>query len=229
MNHIKYIIIDDDPMSLKVIESLGNSIPFLELKGAFQKPSDSLETINDVDLLIVDVEMPEMSGLEFLSSLPNRPQVVMVSRKSEYALESFEYEVTDYLKKPLNQTRFLKAILKVQKNLEKIRLIKEEEKNLFIKVDSVLKNFDLSEIRWIEAFGDYVKIKTGSKIHTVYSTMKNIENSLPGEQFVRVHRSFIVNIHMIDNIDTSNLQIENKIVPIGANYKDDFMSKINVL
>ncbi len=231
-NPITCIAIDDDPMSLKIIESLIDKTDFLKLLGVFENPMDALPLVDKTDLIFLDMEMPEMTGLELLGSLKNPPQIIIVSREKKYALESFEYEVTDYLIKPANPSRFLKAVLKVKRNLENRSgkdPVEKEQEALFIKVDSMLQNFVLKDILWIEAYGDYVKIKSKDRLHTVYSTMKNIESKLPEDLFVRVHRSYIINIQKIVNIDLTNLQIDDKIIPIGSNYKANLMSKIKIL
>lgn len=158
----------------------------------------------------------------------------MVTASQQYAVEAFEYNVLDYLIKPLNDyPRFLKAVLKAKEAKESKQqsqsLQKHEPAPLFVKVDSLLHNINLSSILWIEAYGDYVKINTDQKMLMILSTLKGIESRLPENQFIRVHRSFIVNIKRIDNIDPSNLQIGNKIIPVSATHREALINRINLL
>ena len=205
---------------------------FLEPKGAFTNPVKAVEylTTYHIDILFLDIEMPELTGFELLKTLEQKPQIIIVSRKEKYALPAFEFEVVDYLLKPVTDySRFLKAVVKAKKNLEAHQPVQGPDEEIFIKVDSLLKHFNLSDILWLEGYGDYVKVKTPEKIHVIYTTLKHIETSFPSDKFLRVHRSFIINLSRIDNIDSGNLQIGDKIIPIGKSYRDELMGKIRTL
>jgi DNA-binding LytR/AlgR family response regulator len=226
---LKCVVIDDDQVSLKVVEALIKQTDFLSLQKSFSDAVSALSYLSKepTDLLFCDIEMPKMSGLELVKSLVNSPQVILIGSKEKYALESYDYEVVDYLLKPIDSyARFLQAANKAKAKYEESN---DNQKNIFIKVDSLLINFDYSDILWVEAYGDYVKIKTEEKVHTVYSTLKAIEDKLPRNEFVRVHRSYIVRIDKIKNIDLHNLQISNKIIPISNSYKANLMESINRL
>ena len=203
----------------------------LNLLGTFD---DAVEAANvttnqNIDLIFLDVEMPEMTGLELIKILDKKPQIIIVSSKSKYALDSYNYDVVDYLLKPVeNYARFLQAVQKAHKNFQQ-KSPKEVDDYIFIKVDSLFLNFNFHDILWVEAFGDYVKIITEEKIYTVYSTLKTIEKKLPEDDFIRVHRSYIVRIDKIKNVDLSNLQIKNKIIPISNTYRQSFFERINTL
>lgn len=208
----------------------------LELKNSFFNPIEASAylTGEPVDLVFLDVEMPEISGIQLINLLDPKTLVVIVSQKEAYAFSAFEHDVCDYLLKPVNDySRFMKAVLKVKEIIdsraENGSPKKEEGNPLFVKVDSLLHNVKLDSILWIEAYGDYVKINTDQKMLMVLSTLKAVESKLPESQFVRVHRSFLVNVKRIDNIDPNNLQIGSKVIPISANYRDALISKISLL
>jgi DNA-binding LytR/AlgR family response regulator len=226
------IVVDDDVMSLKIVESLIKKTKFLHMKGLYESPVKASEALQNltIDLIFLDVEMPDMNGLELISTLENPPQTILISQNRNYALDAFQYDVTDYLLKPISYDRFLKASRKALANLQKQQLQENDEvHNIFVKVDSLLVNFDVSDIYWLEAFGDYVKIRTSQEVHTVYTTMKALLEKLPHQEFVRIHRSYIVRIDKIKNIGTTNLQVLNRIFPIGNSYKKELMERIVML
>lgn len=229
------VIVEDDLVAQKVLETLIAKTPFLDLKKTFSDPMEAYSFLKDqpIDLIFADVEMPGITGLELLGLLENKPSVIVVSAKEKYAIEAFAYNVVDYLLKPLNDyPRFIKAVAKAQEiHQAKINAsaTRSDDSALFVKVDSLLHNINLNSILWIEAYGDYVKLNTDQKMLMVLSTLKALESRLPDSQFVRVHRSFIVNIKRIDNIDPSNLQIGTKVIPISSTHRDALISKINLL
>lgn len=224
------IIIDDDRISIQVLEELVQKTELLDFVASFTNAPAALQLLKkqNIDLIFLDVEMPEMTGLEFLQSLTKKPEIIITSSKEKYALDAFNSDVTDYLLKPITEySRFLKAVMKVVDN--KTEVAESESDSIFVKVDSLLINLDFDEILWVEAYGDYVKIITKEKTHTIYSKLKVIEERLPSSSFFRVHRSYIVNLNKIDNIDHTNLQIDTKIIPISNSYKDSLIKKINLL
>lgn len=226
------IVVDDDVMSLMIIDALIKKTEFLHVKGLYEKPVHVVEALQKlaVDLIFLDVEMPDMNGLELISTLKDPPQIILISYNRNYALDAFQYDVTDYLLKPISYERFLKASRKALNNLHKSQPQENADvHNIFVKVDSLLVNFDVSDIYWLEAFGDYVKIRTSKEVHTVYTTMKVLEEKLPHQEFVRIHRSYIVRIDKIKNISSSNLQVLTRIFPIGNSYKKELMDRIVML
>ncbi|TRX52381.1 response regulator transcription factor [Fulvivirga sp. M361] len=231
MDNISCVVVDDDPISIEILKQLIERTNFLELHEAFDDPIKAIEFINqgNIDIAFLDVEMPLLSGLKLMETLSRKPEIILVSGKKQYALDAFDFEVCDFLLKPVNDySRFLKAVLRAKSNLSK----KEDSgslNNIFIKVDSLFINLDLSKIKWCEAYGDYVKIHTDDKVYTVYSTLKSVVDKLPGDRFIRVHRSYVINMARIDNIDHSNLQIADKIIPISDSYKNDLMQRIKTL
>ncbi|MEM9672539.1 MAG: LytR/AlgR family response regulator transcription factor [Cyclobacteriaceae bacterium] len=227
-------VVDDDAMTLKIMEALVKKTDSLHLIGSFQDPVAAANALQQspVDLLFLDVEMPDMSGLELIKTLNPKPQIIIISSKKEYALDAFDYEVTDYLLKPVaSYARFLQAVQRVQLKYEKSNVAPSSTKpeHIYLKVDSLLVKFDLKDINWIEAFGDYVRVKTADKLHTVYATLKSVEDTLPQGEFLRVHRSYIVRVDKIVNIDQSNLQVENKIIPVSQSYRKKLLESITTL
>nr|WKN38440.1 LytTR family DNA-binding domain-containing protein [Tunicatimonas sp. TK19036] len=229
-------IVDDDAMTLKIIESLVKKTDSLQLVGAFQDPVAAANTLQQqpVDLLFLDVEMPGMTGLELIKTLHPKPQIIIISSKKEYALDAFDYQVTDYLLKPVaGYARFLQAVQRAQEKHEQEAPSPKpsigKQKEIYLKVDSLLVKFDLKDIHWIEAFGDYVRVKTPDKLHTVYATLKSVEDVLPSEEFIRIHRSYIVRVDKIVNIDQNNLQVEKKILPVSQSYRKKLLEKITTL
>lgn len=185
-----------------------------------------------MDLIFLDVEMPEISGMELLQALIYKPAVIIISSNPKYAIDAFQFSVVDYLLKPVNDYgRFLKAVTKVSSHLKNEMPGSEitSEHHLFVRIDSVLHKIAIEDILWIEAFGDYIKIQTKDKLLTIYGTLKKIEERLPTAKFVRVHRSFIVNLEKINNIDSSNLIIDKKIIPISETHKAQLLAKIKIL
>ncbi|MEM6843410.1 MAG: LytTR family DNA-binding domain-containing protein [Bacteroidota bacterium] len=226
------VVVDDDVMTLKIIESLVQKTDSLHWLGSFQNPVEATNYLQQhpVDILFVDVEMPDMTGLELIKTLSSKPQIVIISSKKEYALDAFEYEVTDYLLKPVaSYARFLQAVQRAQAKHQQKHIPTVTPEHIYLKIDSLLVKFALKDIHWIEAFGDYVRVKTPKKLHTVYATLKSVEDTLPRDQFLRVHRSFIIRIDKITNIDQGNLQMDDKIIPVSQSYRKKLMSAITTL
>lgn len=234
--HMNCIIIDDDEMSRRVVEEFINRTDFLNLKNSF---SNAVEAINyvkqdeDVHLIFLDIEMPEMSGIDFLNTLLTPPQVVIISSKEEYAIQAFDYSVTDYLLKPITYARYFKAVSKAYEIFNKGRANVDVEKEIFIKKNSSLVRIKYNDILWIEALENYVVINTINDKFTIHFTMKSIENQLPSIKFKRVHRSFIVNISRITSIEDNSVIIKlneiKKVIPIGKSYKEKLLNEINLM
>jgi DNA-binding LytR/AlgR family response regulator len=228
---IRCAIVDDEEMSRKNIEQLIRRVDDLKLVVVCH---DAVEASNvlrkeKVDLLFLDVEMPEMTGIELVKSLTHKPEIVLVTSKENYAVEAFEYDVADYIVKPATYERFLKAYDRV-----KARLTSDEENTMntdavFVKVDSQLVKVKTTDILWVEAFGDYVNIFTENDKYIVHSTMKGMENKLPSDHFLRVHRSYIVRLEKIKAIEETIIIIGKKLIPIGDSYRSTLMKRLNML
>jgi len=230
------IVIDDDKFSRRVIEELIKKTDNLILAGSFSTAVDAINFLKQqerIDLIFLDIEMPEMSGIDFLDTLKNPPQVIIISAKGKYALNAFEYDVTDYLLKPVTFPRFYKAVDKAMNRTQKSNLSGIGKDEIFIKKNSSLVRLKYDDILWIEALENYVVFNTFSDKFTIHFTMKAIEQKLPPKKFVRVHRSFIINKSSINEIEDNAILIKTidgiKSVPIGKSYKDKLMDDLNLI
>lgn len=223
---IKCIVVDDEPLAQRVLEKYISSLSSLEL---LKKCNNALEAMsflhqNEVDLMFLDIKMPELTGIEFLKILTHPPQIIITTAYSEYALEGYEYSVTDYLLKPFSYKRFLKAVNKViDKKIENNSILPASREPaddfIFLKADKIDHKILFSEIKYIEGYGNYIKVFTNNKMLMVAETMTTIEKNLPTEIFVRTHKSFIVSIKKIDQIEGNIIRIGKSIIPIGNFYK----------
>jgi len=228
---MKCLVVDDDSISRELICECINETEDLILSGVCKSAIEAANFLskNEVDLIFLDVEMPKMSGLDLLKSLYNRPQVILVTAKEKYAVQAFEYEVTDYIVKPVNHSRFIKAVQKARGKNTPSKIESVNGGNIFIKVDSELINITTSEILWIEALGDYVNFITPEKKYVVLSTLKNIELKLPPNEFIRVHRSYLVRIDRIKKIAEDIILVENKMIPVSKSFKKELLDRLTTL
>jgi DNA-binding LytR/AlgR family response regulator len=231
------IIIEDDKLSARIIQEFVGKTSDLNLLYTFHSAVDAINAVSsdeDIQLIFLDIELPLMTGIEFLESLQERPQVIIISSKEKYAVEAFNYEVTDYLVKPITYARFYKAIERVRKRAQiKDGLDKMGKDEIFIKKNSTLVRLKYDDILWIEALENYVIFNTFDEKYTIHFTMKAIEQKLPSDKFTRVHRSYIVNTSSIDVIEDNCVIVRihdgNKSIPIGKSYKDNLMGDINLM
>lgn len=228
------LIIDDSPMARAALRSLIEEVDFLELAGECEDALSALKAMQEqpVDLLFLDVEMPRMSGLELLDSLSRKPLVILITSKRDYAVEAFEYRVLDYLVKPVTYPRFVAAVQKAkeafQQHAGKVATPKGRE-HLFVKANNTLARIGLEDILFIQALGDYVTIVTRDKRHTVHFTMKELEQRLPPARFVRTHRSYIVALDKIDNVEENSIAIGKNLIPVSESYRGAFFSRLDFL
>lgn len=227
------IIVDDDEMSQKAMKHLVSQVPFLNLVGIYSNASEAIDALNksNVDLMLLDIEMPVVNGLEFIKSLKNPPTTILATSKKDYAIEAFECNVIDYLVKPIAVDRFFSAIEKSRHFYETNHKNSNETNHecLFIKVNGILTKIDIKDILWIEASGDYIQINTSEKKYTTHSTLKAIENKLPADKYIRVHRSYIVSIDNINSIDDNTILIQKQLIPVGFVYKENLTRRLNLL
>ena len=236
INGMNCIIVDDDGLVRKIMEDFIQKTESLKLLHSLSGAMEAIRVLNsneDIDLIFLDIEMPEMSGIDFLNSLSVLPQIIIISSKDKYAINAFEYDVTDYLLKPFSYSRFFKAVNKALERREKGRL-HAKSSEIFIKHHSTLVKLKYDDILWIEAMENYVIIYTFSEKYTIHFTMYAIEEKLPSKQFLRVHRSFIVNVDSIQSIEDNTIHIntDNKTknyIPIGKLYKDKLLKRLNVI
>ena len=230
------IIIDDDSFVRRITEDFvkkNESLTLLHSLSSAVEANNVLNSSENIDLIFLDIEMPEMTGIDFLNSLSSLPQVIIVSSKEKYALDAFEYDVTDYLLKPFTYSRFCKAVNKVLERQEKNRMHAKGDE-IFIKHNSSLVKLKYAEILWIEAMENYVIINTFSDKYMIHFTMRSIEEKLPQKQFLRVHRSFIINVSSIHSIEDNTIYIKTNdksknSIPIGKSYKDRLLGELNVI
>ncbi|MEM9023593.1 MAG: LytTR family DNA-binding domain-containing protein [Bacteroidota bacterium] len=204
---------------------------FLNLVGIYASAIEAKEALDekDVDLIFLDVEMPNMTGMEFIQTFRDIPQIILVTAKKEYAFEAFKYDVTDYISKPINYTRFLQAAEKAQRINENIVSEGDQDDTIFIKSDLALVKVSLSEVNYIEALGDYVRVITDAEKYTVLSTMKAFEAKLSDKNFLRVHKSYIVRLDKIKQIEGNMVNLGKKAIPVSRTYKDTLLQRINML
>ena len=232
MNKLNCIIVDDDEMIRIDLEKKITSKPFLNLIASCTSAITAAEILlkEKVDLVFLDIMMPEMTGMQFLRSLTaNRPQIIFVTSESQFAAQAFEYEVTDFLVKPVSEERFLKAVMRASSLAQSSAPPPSNEGHLFVKVNSSLVKINISEILYIEAMADYVTIHTAEHRYTVHSTTKTIQESLPANHFFRVHNSFIVNIDKISVIEDNMVVINKKLLPVSRSRVKPLMQRLNLI
>jgi Response regulator of the LytR/AlgR family len=227
---ITVIAIDDEPLALQLVSGYIEKTPGLKLAGKFDNPLDASEFLanNQVDLVFVDIQMPDLSGIEFTRLIEKGPKVIFTTAFGKYALEGYKLEVIDYLLKPFSYEEFLAS---VQKALKLIRLeqnslqkVEANDEFLFLKSDYKIKRINFNDILYIEGLKDYVKVYVQNIPKPVLSisTLKLIESKLPESRFMRVHRSFIVNLGKIDTIERSRIVFGKTYIPVSDQYKEKF-------
>ncbi len=223
------IIIDDDKVAQKAIEFLINKTNSLCLIGTFENPNKALEilTTEKIDLIFLDIEMPEISGIDFLKNFGDLPQIIVCSSKKEYAVDAFEYNVTDYLVKPINYERFTKALNRVKEEQESFK--NNTEDTFFIKNKGTYVNVSAKEIIYFEALSDYVCVYTKTNRYIISSTMRAIESKLLKKEFIRVHRSFIIRIDKIKTIEDGFVLLGDKSIPVSKSHKKELLNQLNFL
>jgi DNA-binding LytR/AlgR family response regulator len=233
------IAVDDENLALDLLEDNIQKIPFLNLVKRCKNAFDAIETLqnNAIDLMFLDIQMPGITGIQFLQSLKNKPMVIFVTAYKQYALEGFELDVVDYLLKPIDFERFLKAVNKASEHhsLKQKSLLEdatgatsEKVSSIFVNADYSLVKIKIDEITYIEGLKDYVKIytSTSSKPVVTRMTMKAIEEKLPSSAFFRVHKSFIVSLDKIESIRNLKIKMGNAQIPISESYSESFFKMI---
>ncbi|WP_162054774.1 LytR/AlgR family response regulator transcription factor [Pontibacter pamirensis] len=235
--NLRCIAVDDEPLALDIIESYISKLPFLQLIRTCSSATEAMQVLQEekVDLMFLDIEMPELTGIQFLNILKNQPLIIFTTAYPDYALEGFNQDAVDYLLKPIPFDRFLKAVTKAQERLQRngkaseatpaapVAHAPQEHDFMFVKADYKTIRVDFKDILWIEGLKDYIIIQTkDQKIITLLSMNKMMEK-LSDAKFLRVHRSFIVSLQKIDSIEKSRIRIGNKEIPIGEVYKEQFL------
>ena len=231
MTRCKCIIVEDEPLAQNVLKKYIADHPSLELVGTCTDALEAQGILNkqDVQLIFLDINLPKLSGINFIKTLLQSPLIIFTTAYPEFAVEGFELNAVDYLLKPFSFERFLKAVNKVVEKLNNPMVSKKEEKNsyIFFRSDKKIHKVDLENILYIEAIGDYMKVITDSGQLIINETMKNLQEELPAGSFIRVHKSFIISRSKIKYIEGNYVQIEDKSIPIGATYRNEVLTAID--
>lgn len=236
------IIIDDEAAARTIMTHLCSQVENLDVIEEFPNALSAMKFLrkNDIDLIFLDLHMPDFSGFDFIETLRNPPKIVLTTSDRNFAIEAFEYDcIVDYLLKPITLPRFLKSIEKVQKKAVTPSIKREvtpvsnpvssPEKEMYVNIDRRLIKIAFEDIYLVEAKGDYVLIKTVHKNYTVHSTLKKIVEKLPEDLFLKVHRSYIINISKIIDIEDNSVLIEKNVIPISRSNRPELMRRLNLL
>ncbi|GEN73126.1 LytR/AlgR family response regulator transcription factor [Chryseobacterium lathyri] len=222
MKKIKCIIVDDEPLAVSLLEKYVEKIPFFELVFSTENPILALEYIqtHDADLIFLDIQMPELTGINFMKIVGEKKKYILTTAYSEYALEGYEHNIIDYLLKPVSFERFYKCALKAQ---ERFSFHGEMESHFFVKSSGQQHRINFNDIHYIESIKDYVNIRTADEEYIVLDTLKSMENQL-SEKFIRIHKSFIINVDKIKSIGPKKVILPLHEIPIGENYRINLLN-----
>lgn len=222
--NIKCLLIDDENLAIEIIEEHLKQFDNFEIVGTFNNPLKAYPLLeqNKIDVIFLDINMPEMSGFEFIENLNNKPLIVITTAYREYAVKSFEWNVLDYLVKPIPFNRFLKTINKIYHEMHlsgsSSESLIQNEPHIFLKVNKKLVKINLNDILYIESLKDYIKVITKLGDYVVHKSLTAITEELPQSNFIRIHRSYTISINKIVAIEGNNIEIANRKIPIGRNY-----------
>jgi two-component system, LytTR family, response regulator len=224
---ISCIIIEDEPLAMERAKESVQKVPFLRLLQTFDNGLDAISFLKSlpVDLIFLDIQMDEFSGMHLLKSLNHRPAVIIISAFNEYAVKGYEFNVTDYLLKPYTFERFMQAALKVYDSIKSAKMNLQDF--IFIKTEYRLEKVFLENILYIEGMRDYRQIHSLDKKIMTLETFKELESKLPSEQFIRVHKSFLVSLNKIESIERDRIRIKNNLIPISETYRENFYLSIS--
>ncbi|WP_405297029.1 LytR/AlgR family response regulator transcription factor [Algibacter sp. Ld11] len=234
------IVIDDEATARLIISQLCSNVPSLDVLEDFPNAMQAIKYLNqnEVDLIFLDIHMPDFTGFDFIDTLKNPPKIILTTSDPKFAIQAFEYEcIVDYLVKPISQERFDKAIVKAETkqsipsktaaNTDKAETTSGN--HLYINIDRRLIKIDIPSIYLVEAKGDYIQVKTEDKNYTVHSTLKKIEDKLPDDLFLKVHRSYIINVKKIIDIEDNSVLIKKDVIPVSRSNRPELMKRLNLL
>jgi two-component system, LytTR family, response regulator len=226
---LRSIVVDDSSMQRMAVAKLVNNHPNLALVGEYSNAIEAKNALknNEIDLIFLDVEMPIINGFDLLESLDNPPQVILITGKPDYALKAFEYDVTDYLHKPITMGRFDASVKRAVAKYEQKHRVIEDEEHIFVKSNLKKRKVILSDIKWVEALGDYIKLVTDDANIVILSTMKAFEDQLPQDKFLRIHKSFIVNLEKIEKFNSKNVEVGGRSIPLSRNKKSELAEALS--
>ena len=233
------IIIDDEATSRTIIGELCSSYKNLNVVEVFSNAIEAIKYLNQnkTDLIFLDIHMPDFNGFDFIRTLKDPPYIILTTADAEFAIQAFEYDcIVDYIVKPIKPERFKKSIQKVEVKLnEKVTATTTEKEkqqtgdDFYVNINKRLIKIDIQSIYLVEAKGDYIYLKTDNKNYTVHSTLKKIEEKLPDHMFLKIHRSYIININKIIDIEDNSVLIEKDIVPVSRSNRPELMKRLNLL
>ncbi len=233
---MKCIIVDDEPLAIEVIESYIDRLDDFEIVAKCSNALKAFEILQKqaVDVIFLDIQMPKLTGIEFLKSLQHPPQVIFTTAYRDYAIESYELDIVDYLLKPISFDRFLKAIGKLYKENKiipiapaTIQSTDNEDAYIYLKVDKKMVKILLQDILYIESLKDYVRIRTTGKTVVTHQKISYLEERLPQECFIRIHRSYIVSLSKVESYSSTTIEVPTQELPIGRNYKHQVLAVLN--
>ena len=221
---IRCIVVDDTPLAVEKLEAFIAQVPLLHLLQSFNSGIEAIVYMktNLVDLVFLDIQMEQFTGLQFIEALQYRPKIVIVSAYNEYAVQGFDYNVTDYLLKPYSFERFLKAVDKVQAEMQ----VKTAKNYMFVKTEYRMERVDFADILFVEGQGAYLRIVTRQTKIVTLQSFQNMEQILPSDNFVRVHKSYIVAMDKIESIERNIILTGGQRIPVGKYYQDEFYRRI---
>lgn len=226
------IVVDDNEIALKATEQCIRQVSFIKQSLSFTDPVAALSHIaeNETDLVLLDVEMPEIGGLDFIKALKQpHPIIILTTSYREYAIDAFDYNVTDYLVKPISVSRFMQAMTKAKDIYDRNKIHHIDEETVFIKKGSSFTRINIDDILWVESLGDYVTLNTTTEKIVVHSTMQAIEEKLGTQKFIRVHRSYLIQADKITDIEDDVISCFNQLIPIGKTYRRDVYSRFKII
>ncbi|MAT89331.1 MAG: DNA-binding response regulator [Flavobacteriaceae bacterium] len=226
---LKCAIVDDSTLQRLSIVKLIENHPSLDLVAEYNNAIEAKMGLanNEIDLVFLDIEMPILSGFDLLDDLTHKPQIIFVTGKTKYAFKAFDYDAVDYLRKPISRDRFYNAVHKAITNFKlKSEDSFDDEDFIFVKSNLKKRKVFLNELRYIEALGDYVKLVTEHDALVVLSTMKNFESLLPEDRFLRIHKSYIVNLDKVERYNSKVIELENEQLPLSRNRKTDLVEAL---
>jgi len=222
---IKCLILEDEKPAQEVLQNYIDKTPFIDCIGIYESGLDiTQEQLQQADILFLDIQLPELSGLSYLKTIVNPPKVIVTTAYSDYAVDAFEENVLDYLVKPFSYERFFKAITRARSQLQVDH--KETDTSLYLYADKTIYKITIDDILYLKAEVDYVKVVTKEKAILILDSLRNWEEKLFNSNFIRIHRSYIINIDKIDKIYGNQVFISDEILPIGKVFKDDFFKRI---
>jgi DNA-binding LytR/AlgR family response regulator len=236
---IRCLVVDDEPLALHILEDYISKMPFLQLVKVTTNPIEALQLVQEgnIDLVFLDVQMPELTGIQFLRIANGKSKVILTTAYSQYALEGYELDVIDYLLKPIAFDRFFKSVQKAQTIIQpsakpEIKTEAAPQSDflsdfIFVKTEHKIQKVYLNDILFIEGLKDYISIFTPAERIITLQNMKKMEDALPEKHFIRVHKSYIVSINKIDSIERSRIFIGDKVIPVGDTYRDEFFKIVD--